>query len=590
MRRERHLPATAETLSLMKVALGEAEADLAIVNGNIVNVYTGEVLTGDTVLIKGAKIAHVGKNANHAIGAGTRVIDATGKMLVPGFIDGHTHINFISSVSELCRYAMKGGTTAIITEAIDFGMILGYPGLLEFLRSITNQPIKIFLVVPSMATISPIAKQHIFGANQLNRLLRRKEVVGLGESYWSPVIDGDRQLMDFMAATRGAGKKLEGHSAGAMGNKLQAYISAGISSCHEPTTAEEVRERLRLGMFIMVREGETRRELAGVAGIKDEDIDFSNLGLCTDGVGPCQLTTDGYMEFVVQKAIDLGYNPVRTIQMATLNTARHFGLDDFMGGIAPGKYADILVIPDLTTIRPEYVISNGQMVARDGELTVSPRKHKFGQVGRVRLPRNMTADDFAVSADGNRRSVRVRVIDQVTELVTKEAIIELPVSAGQLHADTRQDIIKVAAIERTYSPGKTFTGFIRGIGLKRGAIATTIIWDVCDIIVVGTNGADMAAAVNRLLEIGGGIVVYAGGKVLAEIEMPLGGMLSLEPMETLAHKLLQIQQAAASLGCVSPDIRLSLCVLTTGAIPFLRMCESGIVDLRQNRLVDLMVD
>jgi len=437
---------------LMKVALGEAEADLAVVNGDIVNVYTGEVLTGDTVLIKGDKIAYVGKNADKSIGSATQVIDATGKTLIPGLIDGHTHLDFIYSVSELIRYAIKGGTTTIITEVSGFVFPLGYQGITEFLRSAQNQPIKIFITAPAMVTINPAAKEHVLNVDQLRRLFRRKEVLGLGEPYWGPVVEGDPRILDLIAETIKAGKKIEGHSAGARGNRLQAYISLGITSCHEPVTAEEVLERLRSGLTVFIREGTARTDLEAISKIKDENIDFRHLALATDGLDPDQLINNGYMEFIVQKAINLGFEPVVAIQMATINIAQHFAIDDTIGGIAPGKYADIIIIPDLRTIQPECVISNGQIIAKDGELLVQPRKHTYPKSTQasIHLPRNFTADDFAIPVKSSRSQVKVRVIDLATDSITREAIMDMPVSDGLAQPDISHDIVKIAAIVFCY--------------------------------------------------------------------------------------------------------------------------------------------
>ena len=578
---------------LMKVALGEAEADLAIVNGEIVNVYTGELLTGDTVLIKGDKIAYVGKSTSQSIGPDTQIIDALGKILIPGLIDGHTHITENThSASELIRYAMTSGTTTIITEVNAIAFPLGYRGIIEFLKSLRNQPIKFFITLPPMVAISPVAKEHALTVSDFRKLLREKEVVGLGEPSWAPVLEGDERILDFIAETIQAGKIVDGHTAGARDNKLQAYIATGISSCHEPITAEEVLERLRLGLFVLIREGEIRSELESIARIKDENIDLRRLILSTDGLGPRQYVTDGYMDFVVQKAIELGFNPIPAIQMATINVAQRFALDDFVGGIAPGKYADIVIIPDLTIIQPEYVISNGQVVAKNGQLLVEPREHTYPAAMQktIHLNKRFEASDFAVPADSGRGRVRVRVIDQTTKLLTQEAIIELPVSDGLVPMDTGKDILKVAAIERTYVPGKHFVGFIRGMGLKHGAVANSIAWDTSNIIVVGASESDMAQAVNRLKELNGGIVVSAGGQILAELSLPIGGIISQQPMGILARKLQNIQEAAHNLGCSSPDIRLTLSVLTTAAIPFLRICEAGLVDVRQNRFINLIVD
>lgn len=577
---------------LMKVALGEAEADLAIVNGDVVNVYTGEVLAGNTILIKRDKVAYVGENTQGAIGSSTRVIDATRKTVVPGFIDGHTHIDWFIPPDELIKYAMKGGTTTIITEIPGIAFPLGYRGVVEFIRAVKNQPIKIFVTVPPMVTKSPISKEHALNVNEVRKLLRRKEVIALGESYWTPVVKGDPRILDFIIEAKKAGKKIDGHSAGARDNKLQAYASLGITSCHESTTADEVLERLRLGMYVLVREGEIRRELEEIARIKDEKMDFRFMALATDGPGPWQLLSSGYMEFVVQKAIDLGFSPIVAFQMASLNAAQRFGLDDTIGGIAPGKYADILIIPNLTTVQPEYVISNGVVIAENNQLTVQPRKHTFPKwmLHTVNLPREFEADDFTVTVKSNRRQVRARVMDMETDLVSREAILELAVYNGKVMPDTSRDIIKVAAIERSYQPGKSFVGFIRGIGLKRGAIAATTMWDTSDIGVVGIDDEDMALAVNRIKELDGGIVVCAGKKVMAEIALPIGGLFCLDPMEIIVEKLNRIQQAATDLGCVSSDIRLTISVLSATAIPFLRICEEGMVDLKRNQLVDLLLN
>jgi adenine deaminase len=580
---------TEQVRELIKVALGEAAADLAIVNGDVVNVYTGEIIKGASVLIKGEKIAYVGNDAGKSIGPATKVIDAAGKTLIPGLIDGHTHLDGPYSISEVLRYIIKGGTTTVITETSDIASPLGYEGVIQFLASIKNQPIKLFVTAPPLGNISPVTEEHAITVAQLRRLLRRKEVIGLGESYWGGVVNGERRILDLIAETIKMGKKVEGHSAGATGKKLQAYIASGVSSCHEPITAEEVRERLRLGLFVLIREGEIRRELEAISKIREENINFSRLALSTDGVGPWQLVSDGYMEFVVQKAINLGFNPIRAIQMATINPARHFGLDDVIGGIAPGRYADIVIIPDPGNIRAEYVISNGQVVARSGELIVPPRKHHYPGASQnsINLARDFNADDFAIPVAGSQ--VKVRIIDQVTTLVTREEFIDMPVLDGQLKPDTSRDIIKIAAIERAYGTGKAFVGLIRGMGFKRGAIATSTVWDCGDIIAVGAEESDMALAVNRVKQLGGGLVVCAGNRILAEIALPVFGIISTQPMEAIASKLYELQQAATDLGCRLPDIRTTLATLTSPAIPFLRICESGLFNLQKNSFVDLIV-
>ena len=575
---------------LIGVALGEAEADLAIVNGSAVNVYTGEVEKA-SVLIKGERIAYVGKDASKSIGSKTKVIDATGKTLIPGFIDGHTHIDVLYSISELLRFAVQGGTTTIITESCSIATTLGYEGIIHFLNSARRQPVKVFVTAPPMVTISPVTEANAIGVKELRRLFRYKEIIGLGEAYWGDVVGGNRRVLDLIDETIKLGGKVDGHSAGASGKKLQAYVASGVSSCHEPTNAEEVLERLKLGLFILIREGEVRRELEAVAPIKDSGIVLNRLAMSTDGVGPNQLVGEGYMEVVVQKAIDLGFDPVLAVQMATINVAQHFALDDVIGGIAPGKYADIVIIPDLKTIKAEYIISNGQVVAQNGRALIPPRQHRYPQslYNSINLARDFSADDFAIPVAGSRKEAKVRLMDQVTNLLVREEFIDMPVADGELKADVAKDIVKVAAIERSFGSGKSFVGLIRGIGLKKGAIATSSVWDCSDLVAVGADENDMVRALNRIRELGGGTVVCAGGKVIAEMALPVAGEISTEPMEVVADKLGRIQRAANELGAKSSDIRLTMSVLPTPAIPFLRICESGLFNLRENRFVDLIV-
>jgi adenine deaminase len=574
---------------LIDTALGKIKADLAIVGGNLVNVYTGELLKGQSVAIKGKRIAFVGENAEHTIGPDTRVIDAAGKTLIPGLIDAHTHLIVYYTVDEFLKYAMKGGTTTIVTETMEPSFPFGYQGVQQSLEFIKDQPIKIFATVPSMVTLSPSIQAKAFQPKTVQKLFKHGHVVGLGETYWLPVIQGDKRVLELFAETLASGKKLEGHSAGARDNNLVAYSASGISSCHESTTAEEVLERLRLGLWVMIREGDVRKELEAIARIKDEKIDFRRLCFGSDGIGPLYIAKHGYMESVVQKAIDLGFDPIVAIQMATINAAEHFSLDSIIGGIAPGKCADIVIIPDLQTIQAELVISEGSIIAREGQILVPPRKFTYPKSARksVRLTKKLKPADFSIHVEGGT-SVTVRVIDMVTDLVTKEAQIAITPTNGVLEADVSKDILKIAIIDRTGQPGNMFTGFIRGFKMKRGAFASTGTWDLSGIIVVGANDDDMALAVNRLIELQGGIVICVGDKVLTELPLPIDGYISEQSREIMSQKAEDLQEKSAELGIPFPDAHLTLTTLTTAAIPFIRICESGLMDIRENKIVDLI--
>jgi adenine deaminase len=320
-----------------------------------------------------------------------------------------------------------------------------------------------------------------------------------------------------------AGKKLEGHTAGASEKKLSAYIANGITSCHEPINADQVVERLRLGLHVMAREGAVRKDLDEIAKITKQAIDLRRLILVSDSISPQDLMENGYMESIVQKAIDCGFDPIKAIQMATLNVAEHFSIDDFIGGIAPGRYADLAIIPDIATIDAEMVISNGQIIAQDGKLLIPPRKHSFSKdsLNTIKLPRDLEPSDFMIRAPGNTQNVQIRVIRMVTDLVTSEEEMKWPVANGQLNVDLEKDIVKIAAIDQTHNPGKLFVGLLQGFGLQSGAIACSAAWDTSDIVVIGANDADMAFAVNRIRELQGGTVVCETEKILTELPLPV---------------------------------------------------------------------
>lgn len=576
----------AETKELMNTALGLEKADLVVLNGTLLNVYTGEFMEKCSVSVKGEKIAYVGGKPEEGIGKETIVIDATGKTIIPGLIDGHAHIAWLYNVSEFLKYVIPGGTTTIITESMEIFPVSGYAGILDFLDSLQDQPVKIFATAPAMVSISGPARG--IPRKTMKKLLARKDVLGLGETYWQSLLQDPDYLLASFDETLAAGKKLEGHSAGASEKKLAAYVAAGISSCHEPINAKEVTDRLRLGLCVMIREGSIRRDLETISTIKNSGISLRRLALVTDGITPKDLIERGYMEHVVQKAIDCGFDPVTAVQMATLNVAEHFSIDNIVGGIAPGRYADMLIIPDPGTIRPDYVISRGRITAEKGKLLVSPREHKFSPESRnsINLPHDLTASAFEIRSGA--AEIEARVIDQITELVTKEAIVALPVLDGKINADTGIDVIKVAAIDRKNNAGKMFTGLLRGFKMKSGAIASSAAWDTSDIIVAGADDSDMAFAVNRIKEIQGGCVVCDKGKILAELPLPVFGIISDTPVEVLVRQMKEVNSAASSLGIPFSDPMLTLVTLTGAAIPYLRICEEGLVNLKDGKSVELL--
>jgi len=572
--------------ALIDVALGQKAADRVIVNAQLLNVYTAEVLDGYDVAIKDGWIAYVGPDSRHTIGPETDVIDAQGQAVIPGFIDGHTHMAWLYTAAEFLKHAIPGGTTTIITETLEPYPVAGYKGLLDFLDSLRDQPVKIFATVPPMVSTSSAAEG--IPLAELEKLMERRDVLGLGETYWQAALQRPDTFLPAFDTVLSHRKKLEGHSAGASEKKLNAYVATGISSCHEPIKPGEVRDRLRLGLHVMVREGSIRRDLETIAAIKDYGIDFRRLILASDGIEPGALLDKGYMEYIVQKAIDCGFDPVAAVQMVTLNVAEHFNLDHLIGGIAPGRWADLLIVPDLRTIRPEYVVSKGEVVACKGRLLVATRPHAFAPASRqtIHLSEDLRPEAFALPLDTVQAEITVRVIEMLTDLVTRELKVNLPVVDGQVRVDTHQDYVKVAAIDRTHNPGQTCVGLIKGFGIKQGALACSAAWDTSDILVVGAEEADMALAVNRIKALQGGAVVCQGGCVMAELPLPIFGIMSDLPLNQLAGQLHIVNRAAAELGVSFPDPMLSLIALSGAAIPFFRICEQGLVNLKDGRTYD----
>jgi adenine deaminase len=440
-----------------------------------------------------------------------------------------------------------------------------------------------------MASIS--SRSRGVAINDLRRILSRPEIVGLGESYWQALLQDPAEMTAALEETLKTGKPLEGHSAGASERKLNAYLAAGITSCHEPIRAEEVLQRLRLGLHVMVREGSIRRDLKEIAQINASQAELRRLVLVTDGLSPQDLVEKGCMEFVVQKAIDSGFGPITAIQMATLNVAEHFGLDGLIGGIAPGRLADMLLVPDMGQIQAQTVISDGRLIARNGQLMVPPRYHQFSDacMNTVRLPRPLSASDFRIPIASDRPGVTVRAIELVTDLVTSESHIDLPVQNGELTADADQDLLKIAAIDRARDDGRMFVGIIKGFGLRQGALACSTSWDSADVIVAGANDSDMALAVNRIRETQGCAVVCNHGKSLAEISLPILGIMSDLPLAETLEQLTRFNHALSKLGVTLPDPLLTLSTLTGAAIPYLRICEEGLVNLKHGKTMGLLV-
>ena len=571
---------------LADTALGREPADTVIKDGVLMDVYTGRILPGRSVAIKGEWIAYVGPDAGHTIGEKTEVIEADGRLICPGYIDAHTHLATYWDIADFLAYAIPCGITTHFTEAEAYAFILGAEGFKAFLDQIENQPVKIYALIPPMVSLSPASEPLLITKDEIKILLKDPRVMGLGESFWQGTIMArDNRVLELIQETLKAGKSVEGHAAGAYDTKLAAYTGAGALSCHEAISTDDVLSRLEFGLYAMIREGDIRRDLEIILPLKDR-IDLRRVILVTDGTNPIDLLKRGYMIDVIQKAVDLGFKPIEAVQMVTLNPAEHFGLDHLIGGIAPGRYADILLLPQDGVMKPELVISDGRIVAENGEIAVEiPTTPYPGDLLKTVRVDPVSSSDLAVPAHGQRD---IRTIDiQPGGLVTREGKATPKVVNGQLEADPERDLLKIVFIERTSGRGEKFVGFIKGWGQKRGAVATTLCWDAGAIVAIGANDHDLAAAINRIIELQGGAVLSVNGASLAEIPLNIGGFMSQLKMPEIARRLEAFQKAVASLGSTLTFTHLTLNVLSTAAIPFIRMTEKGYYRLRENDFVTL---
>lgn len=578
---------------LGRVAMGKEPADLILANGDVLNVYTGEVLKKHQVIVAGDRIAYVGPERDFPAGPVTEIIDVDGQVIIPGMIDGHVHADSLMGVKEFVQFSLPRGTTTVITECSTFSNAMGLRGVLVFLKQFQNQPQRFFATAPMISFLCSGTGngQRAIDVPEMVQLLERPEVLGLGEIYWPHLLgeDPDEELVNVLEAAVNLGKTVEGHSAGAKKKKLVALAAQGVDSCHEPITAEEVRERLRLGLFAMIREGSVRRELEEVIKpLVGMDLNLRRAILVSDAVWPDVLIHHGHMDYIVQKAIDLGLDPVTAIQMVTLNAAEHFHLADDLGGIAPGKCADLVVIPDLKTIRPKLVVCRGKTVAREGKMLVDPVTPAFpaGAYQCVNLP-PVSPDFFSIAADFS--TVRVRALELITDILNRETVLTLPVSNRKATTAGLDDVAKVAVLERYHGTGRGATGFLKGYGLSRGALATSLSFDEGNLVVIGANDNDMAAAVNRIRELNGGIIYCCNGRMVEELALPVLGCISELGGTEVAAKLGSLEQAIRTAGCRGKNPLLTLFTITFTVIPSIRLLAGGYWLAKENRLVDIFV-
>ena len=563
---------------LSEVALGTLPPDTVIRNGTVFNVFTKEFIKGQSIWIKDGRIAYVGFEA-HPMRDKAEVIDAQGMALLPGLIDGHTHIISRTNIEEFIRYVIPGGTTTVITETIELATIAGKDGIDYFVKGLEGQPIRFFYTIPPLCGLTSVEEIQAPPNRELLPLLQDPRCLGVGEIYWGNLFlegfQGER-VRELASMALDLGKRVEGHSAGATGVKLQAYFGFGISSCHEPITEEEVIERLRLGCWVMIREGAIRKELDGVKGIFSRKLDFRRLILSTDGMDPQGFLEEGYLDAALKTALKMGVPPEIVYQMVTLNVAEHFRIDHLVGSLSPGKMADLVIIPSPGEYAPQLVMCEGKTIFKDGKPTVVPRKVSFPDS----MFHTVNVQDNPLPPIPSKG--RVRVMELVSRLVTKEKILDLE------DREAMRDVIPILAFDRLGGK-ESFMGFLKGFGLQRGALGSTMSWDTADLMVAGCDMTSMKTVIGRLKEIGGGAVYAIGEDVLAEFPAPLCGVISLKSMTVMREEMKGIENSLRRNGVTWERPVLTLDTLGSSAIPQLRITHRGYARLKDREILPLEV-
>ena len=564
------------------VAIGDNHADLILENCSLINVYTNEIQEKIQISIKNDRIAFVGQDASHTRGPKTKILDVKNKYVCPSFVDPHIHIDHFLTPVEFIKKSLLCGVTSLFPDSIDIVSVGGYKGFREFLKQTENLPMRFFHTIPGGL---PVDRK--FSHGKTLTLQEEKQaiglplIVGLGEVFaWTKVTKRDTKTIKSLKQMHENHCIINGHTAGASGKKLNSYISSGIFSCHEPINFDQVLERLRLGMWIMIREGSIRRDLKEIVPLVLSHGTYKNrLMFCSDGLDPSDISNIGHIDHCVRESIKLGMNPIDAISMASKNCFDYYKMGNEIGGIGPGKIADMLILDDYKKIKINKVILGGKIVVSDGKLLqkISPPKIPTWITKTVKLPK-LTPKTFEIRSKNNTESVNL--ISMKTEIVTKKSNTDLNVENSNVVASYDKDVWKVAALDRTFGSKTKTVGFLENFGADVGAFASTWSFHENDMIVIGSNEKDMADAVNKLTKSQGGIIVVKNGKTLASLPFQMGGIISTDPIDKVTKNFEKINNVLVDAGCKFNKPHLIPLFLPFLALPDIRILYSGIVDVK----------
>jgi adenine deaminase len=572
---------------LLDVAKGKAPPDMVVRKGKIINVFTNAVEEGLSLIIKDGYIASIENDSGTSRYGNAQVVDAEGRYLSPGFIDAHTHLDSLFPFYEMVPYALRGGTTTVVSECAMVACAGGMEATKSFVESTKGYPLRCYFVAPPLTPPFPDMETALgLSLEDFARLLTRNDFVGIGEAYWTRAVEGDDRVLAQASIAQKLGKRLDGHAAGARGTRLVEYILTGITSCHESVTLDEAVEKLRFGLYVMIREGFVRKELRALSKLKDTDVDRRRIIMVSDVFDAVMLCEEGYLDSIVRRAIEYGFSPMEAIKMVTINPADYYGLR-YLGALAPMRKADILFLKDLDSVSIDKVMTDGEIVFSEGSCTkaIQPRNYPENMKHTIPLDR-FEEDAFKINAGPGDHPIRM--IRCVNQTITKEMRHTAPARNGFLEKDLEKDIIPVAVINRRNGKG-IGKAFIKGTGIKNGALATTLTWDTCNILTIGSNEADMRDAVNRLIELQGGTVIARQGAILYEFPMPVYGLIPLMTMEEVRDRTKDLEEKMRAIGASLERPFLTLQTIPFTGLPFLRITDKGLADIKDKKLVPLFV-
>jgi len=587
-----------DSRALVDVCMGRRPADLVIRGGRWVCVQSGEIIPGTDIAAAAGRIAYVGPDARHCIGPDTLVLEAEDRHLVPGLLDGHMHVESgMVTVTEFVRAVLPRGTTGMFIDPHEIANVLGLRGVRFMVDEAARQPVHVFVQVPSCVPSAPGLETPgaVIGPADVEEALTWPGIIGLGEMMNFPgVVEGNDKVHAEMSAARRAEKIIGGHYASPdLGLPFHAYVAGGAQDDHEGTRMEDAVERIRQGQRVMLRYGSAWHDVAAqVPAILQKGLDPRHFILCTDDSHSQTLVREGHMDRVLRHAMAQGLSPMAALQMATINTAEHFGVSRDIGCIAPGRWADVLLVKDLADFRAEVVVARGMLAARDGTLVADLPAAQYPEWSRntVRFARPLAAKDFRLEAGrlGPEASAHVIGVKE-NQAPTDHLVMKVAVRSGEVRADPARDLAKLAHLDRHRGSGKIQVGLVHGFGFRgRCAVATTVAHDCHNLLVAGTDDGEMALAVNELAASGGGQIVVADGKVVGKVALPIAGLMSDRPAAEVAQAAASVLDGFRRCGCVLHNPNMQLSLLGLVVIPQLRLSDMGLVDVAKFSVIPVL--